>query len=115
MNKRSKFLLAIVAFIIILALFSIWRNSKTSKTSNKPMVKVNDNLYYWDSDVEVNITGLEKLGKVEFSYENLLFLLGEKDKNFSSNFYPVGTEIFKNDSMSIIIAGDNFSSILKKQ
>ena len=79
------------------------------------MVKVNDTVYYWAGDVEVDISKLEQLGLVEKSYENLMFELGPRDENFSSNYYTVGTKIYKHDDKSILLVGDGFQSILKEK
>jgi len=81
----------------------------------KPMVKVDDIIYYDSGDVNnINTEEYEFIGEVKFlSVLGNNMPLTQKSKNFSSNWYSVGTKIYRYDDNSILvyIIGEGFSML----
>ena len=80
------------------------RNKDDIDASYKPMVKVNDTIYYWSKDLEdINLKDLTLIGKVEKSYNSGTKSVDEGNENFSSNVFPKGSKIYLYDETSIIV------------
>ncbi|MGF0040305.1 DUF5301 domain-containing protein [Peptoniphilaceae bacterium SGI.131] len=80
--------------------------------SYKPMVKLNDKIYIWVRDLgEVKLGNMEFLGEIKYSKMSLLKNLNSKDKNLSSNIYPVGTKIYKWDEKSVLVEINDVFSV----
>lgn len=70
----------------------------------KPMVKVNDRIYYWTKDLEdIDLTEFIMIGRVENSDNSISKSLDKEDKNFSSNVYPIGSRLYIYDETSIMV------------
>ena len=79
------------------------------------MVKVNNAIYLWEDDlVNIDINKLERIGKIEFSYNSGRKRLDLKDVNFSSNVCSKGDEIYKYDDTRIVVVSEKTKSIFRK-
>lgn len=114
----KKNIISIVLLVFVLLILSSCSDLKSndeavSDDSYKPMIKVDDEIYYWDKDVDIDVKKLEKIGKIEKSYNSLNKRLTESDLNFTSNANKVGEELYRIDKNSVLLQGDGFKSIFK--
>ena len=103
-NIRLVKVVAIVVIVIsVLAALYFKNKEGSTESSFKPMVKVEDQIYLWDDEREVDLTSLEKIGEIEFSYKTLNKKLESSDKNYSSNVFRVGSTIYRYDESKIVV------------
>lgn len=85
-----------------------------TEASFKPMVKINDEIYFWERDLgSVKLGDMELLGEIKFSKGTLSERLDDTDEDFSSNVYPVGAKVFRWDEKDILIASNDAFSICR--
>ena len=114
-GKKKNIALIVLLIIVILGIYTL--SNKRNDEINacyKPMVKVNDIIYYWVKDLDdTDLTGFTMIGEVEKSYNSGLKSIDEKSDDFSSNVFPKGSKIYIYDDTSIIVETDEGISLLE--
>lgn len=108
-----------ILVLVVIILIIISRNYNQSKVmyenSYKPMIKVNNTVYGFSKDINtIDKSKLESLGKIMYSYNTINFAIKETDKNFTSNVYEKGLEVYRYSDNEIIVIGEDFITVLKK-
>lgn len=111
-NKKGFIIIALIV-IIIGGIYIVKKiNDNNTDACYKPMVKVNDTIYYWSKDLEdVDLMEFTLIGEVEKSYNSGTKSIDIESENFSSNVFPVGSKLYVYDETSIIVKTSNVTSL----
>lgn len=116
MVKYNKlWLLGLVALAVIVGIFA-YNNFKSQETeaSFKPMVKVEDEVYYWSEDLtDLDTEKYEFIGEIKVSQGSLSFKLEADDENLSTNIYPLGTKVYRYDGETVLVVLKDGLSLLR--
>lgn len=92
------------------------RRGNESDDSFKPMIKVDDDIYIWEEEIDhFDTSKYELIGKVVFSYEDTSKTLGPEDVSLSSNLFPKNSKIYRYDDKRILVEFEPYGfTMLKK-
>ena len=108
-------LLALVLLLLLAFLFLSKLGQQPDRDKSfKPMLKLEDTIYLWTDDKDLDPEDLEELGQVEFSYKSLERSLGDRDQDRSSNIFTPGSPIYRLDRDRIVVLDQGSYSILEK-
>ncbi len=116
MVKYNKlWLLGLVTLAVIVGIF-VYNNRKSQETdaSFKPMVKVEDEVYYWSEDLtDLDTEKYEFIGEIKVSHGSLSLKLEADDENLSTNIYPLGTKVYRYDGETVLVVLKDGLSLLR--
>lgn len=113
-GRYKKIFIPILLLITVIGVIYIAKNtSKDDIDANyKPMVKVENKIYYWSKDLEdISLKDFTLIGEVKKSYNSGLKSIDERSENYSSNVFPTGSKLYLYDKTSIIVVTNSGVSL----